>query len=169
MRNPVRDDARRMTTFLQRSNITISKIPQSCKSRSLRFGALTLHYSTNAILFHRRKLGTFIYTILSSCYHLRETSFPKNFENNNHNLIKKYKQFHFCHVQFTINLQYILQYIDIEINFLNSRSLYAIYVRNCVQAFTWACEWENLIVADAKLSKRAFVGPRIKEFISGRC
>ena len=72
MRNPVRDGVIRTITLLQRSNIS-SRCRQPASGEVHVFFAL--HYSMHTILFHQRKLGNFIYTILSGYYHLRETSF----------------------------------------------------------------------------------------------
>ena len=87
MRNPIRNNVKRTITLLQRY-------------RSKVYVFFSLHYSTDAILFHHRQLRTFILTTLSNCYQFRETIFFKNYKNNNHNLIKKYKPSHFCNVKF---------------------------------------------------------------------
>ena len=83
-------------TFFQHIANTVNTV----KLQVVKSAFFALHYSTLAILFQHRNLGTFISTILSSCYHLRETIFFKNFKNNNHNSIKKYKLLYFCNVKF---------------------------------------------------------------------
>ena len=90
-----------------------------------------------------------MYTILSNCYYLRETSFFKNFKKNNHNLIKKYKLLHSCNVHFynAFTMHLILyKYLN---KFLKLEKL----VRNiCIKLLTCI-----------------HVSPQVREFNSGRC
>ena len=166
MRNLVWDDARRMITLLPRCNMS----PICRQAASSEVCVLVRCTIVRTQYYFTAESWEFLYIasspVPSSC---EKRVFSKNFQNNNHNLIKKNTNyFIFATYSFTMHLKCISQYTDIEINFLNSRSLYAIYVWNCAHAFTWACEWENLIVTDAKLSKRDFVGPRMTKFYSDR-
>ena len=136
-----------MITLLQRSNIS----PRCLQAASGEICVLLRCTIVRTLYYFTAESWELLYIlscpVSTTC---KKRVFSTNF--NNHNLIKTYELFNFCNV----HIQCILQYTDIKINFWNSRSLYAIWIWNCAHAFTRACEWENLIVADVKLSKRNF-------------
>ena len=104
MRSPVRDDVRRIIILLQLSNIS-PRCRQAVSSKVyvlLRCTIVrTLYYFTAESL---ELLYILSCPVATTC---EKRVFSNNFENNNHNLIKTYKLFHFCNVQlynaFTMN------------------------------------------------------------------
>ena len=97
IRNPGRDDITRMITLLQRSNLS-----PRCRQAASNEVCVLVRCTTIQMLYYcTAEIWELLYTlscpVATTC---EKRVFSKNFKNNNHNLIKKYKLFHFRNVQF---------------------------------------------------------------------
>ena len=97
IRNPVRDDVRRTIILLQRSNIS-RRYRKAASSEVCGFSRCTI---VRTLYYFTTESWELLYIlscpVATTC---EKRVFFKNFKNNNHNLIKKYKLLHFYNLHF---------------------------------------------------------------------